>query len=128
MRTHKVAEMLSQLARALKGAPDMELEQLLQSVRSPLEGRTSTIAVNISTLAELSRLDKSEWTRFILNYGLPIETRGRDASRDILGKILRYLEDNPEALRRLKHQATAQVKPSPELAKALEWLLRDENK
>src|SRR5712691_7134220 len=53
---------------------------------------TSQIAVNLSTLAELARIDKRQWLNFAREYHLPIETRPRDAARDILGKVLVYLE------------------------------------
>jgi hypothetical protein len=56
----------------------------------------------------------------------PIDIRPRDGSRDIIGKLFAYLEENPLAQEKLKSSATRSTsKSSPELMKALSTLLRD---
>jgi hypothetical protein len=73
------------------------------------------------------RLDKQQWLNFAREYHLPIETRPRDAARDILGKVLAYLESNPEARKELKEKATKRVsETSPELMRAFAFLLKDD--
>jgi hypothetical protein len=89
---------------------------------------TSQIAVNLSTLAELARIDKSQWLSFVKDYSIPVEARPRDAARDILGKVLNYLESNPEARKQLKERATKRAaETSPELMRAFAFLLKDSN-
>lgn len=122
MKTHRVASLLQELARVLKSGPDIELEAF--GYQRSLQTRIpSDIAVNVSTLAALSKVDKKEWSTFIREYQIPIEIRPRDASRDIVGKLLRFLDTHPDALHSLKRRATAQVRASPELAKVLDFLL-----
>lgn len=57
-------------------------------------------------------------------HGFPIDVRPRDASRDIIGKLLKFLEENPDARNRLNHAAQkGRSETSPELARALQLLL-----
>lgn len=129
MKSHQVARVLRTLSELLEGAPDSELNQLFISDHNPSPMPTSQIAVNLSTLAELARVDKQQWLTFVREYHLPIETRPRDAARDILGKVLTYLESNPEARKQLKENATKKVsETSPELMRAFAFLLKDLNK
>lgn len=127
MTTHQFAGALAQLARALKSAPDMELSGLLAMLHPPISVAATSpdeVALSLSTLAALSKIDKAQWTELIREYGLPIDLRARDASRDILGKLLRYLEANPEALAKLRVRARRSSKASPELMRTLELLMR----
>jgi|ERR1035437_5758112 hypothetical protein len=130
MKSHQIAKVLRKLSEMLERAPDSELDDLFVSDRNPAPVSTSQIAVNLSTLAELARIDKKQWLNFVREYHLPIETRPRDAARDILGKVLTYLESNPEARRELKERATKRVSEttSPELMRAFAFLLKDLNK
>jgi hypothetical protein len=110
----------------LEGAPDLPLEQTVVSSRAARELSSGQIAVSLSTLVELSRVDKQQWISFIKELGFPIEVRARDASRDILGKLLTYLETNESAREQLKTKASAKgAQASPELMKALSSLLRE---
>ena len=129
MKSHQVAKVLRKLSEMLERAPDSDLDEMFVSNRKATPVSTSQIAVNLSTLAELARLDKQEWITFVREYNLPIEARPRDAARDILGKVLTYLESNPEARRALKERATKRVsETSPELMRAFAFLLKDLNK
>jgi len=86
------------------------------------------MAVSLSTLVDLARIDKQQWLSFIEENHFPIEFRQRDAARDILGKLLAYLEENPDAREKLKAIATKKSgQASPELMKALAYLLKDNN-
>jgi hypothetical protein len=129
MKIHQLAKGLRTLSELLERAPDSDLDSIFVSDRNPKPIPTSQIAVNLSTLAELARLDKQQWLTFVREYNIPIDTRPRDAARDILGKVLTYLESNAEARRALKEKATKRAsETSPELMKAFAFLLKDLNK
>jgi hypothetical protein len=125
MKTHDFAKELRRLAEAMEAAPNMAIERLSFTKRETLPFSSDQMAVSLSTLVELSRVDKRQWTRFITELGFPIEIRPRDASRDILGKLLNYLESNESARQKLKTKAaTKGSQASPELMKALNSLLK----
>lgn len=123
MKTHELAKALRALATLLEGGPNLPLEQ----ARISSDGLNSgQMAVSLATLSELSRVDKSQWTSFISELGFPIEVKEKDGSRNILGKLLNYLEANPIAREQLKTRASARgSEASPELMKALSSLLRE---
>jgi hypothetical protein len=126
MKSHELANALSTLARMLKAGPNIEVSQL--NIKDTFAGPHSThnLALNLSTLASLSNVDKSKWADLIREYRFPIEIRPRDASRDLIGKLFSYLEENPRAQEQLKAGASRSTsKSSPELMKALSTLLRD---
>ncbi len=126
MKTHELARALTFLARALKTGPDIDLRQMALFRNEERTDRSPDIAVNLSTLVELSRIGKQHWGQFIEENRFPIQVRPRDASRDILGKLLRFLEKNPEARDRIRRQADhKRGQASPELSKALSWLLEE---
>jgi hypothetical protein len=124
MMSHDLASALLLLAKVLKAAPNVEISQLDFSKRKERITTTQGLALNLSTLAELSRIERQQWASLIEEYQLPIELRPRDASRDILGKLLRYLEENADAREKLKKSATrGPVQASPEVMRALSSLL-----
>lgn len=126
MMTHDLARALSALAKVLREAPNSDIKEIEQVFGQPrLIQNTSSIAVNLSTLVELSRVDRRQWMSLITEYGFPISMRPRDASRDILGKLLRYLEENPAARQKLKAGVIGRGQASPELMKALAVLLKE---
>jgi hypothetical protein len=124
MKTHEFAKTLRGLAQFLESSPNIPLERARIEDRNINALNTGTMAVSLSTLVELSRLDKGQWVTFITELGFPIELRPRDASRDILGKLLTYLESNAAAREQLKTKAASKgSQASPELMKALSTLL-----
>ena len=75
-------------------------------------------------MAALSRIDKQQWCSFISEYQIPVDVRPRDASRDLIGKVLRYLDENRSAQRKLLNKSKrTREQVSPELIKALDLLL-----
>lgn len=126
MMTHELAKQLTILAKALRQLPNMPLEDLgLASAPRRREVDQSSIPVALSTLVALNDIDKRQWISFIDENQFPIEIRARDASRDILGKLLRYLEQNPEARGRLTNAAQRErTSTAPELRRALDLLLK----
>lgn len=127
MRTHDLARELMRLAKALQRAPDLDLSDLdIVLARSTPRMSPSQMAVSLSTLVDLSRIDRQEWIDLIQNHGFQIPIRPRDASRDILGKLLRFLETNNEAREQLKRSTPSKSsEASPELMRALSSLLKD---
>jgi biotin operon repressor len=126
MKSHDIADSLSTLARMLKAGPNVELAQL--DIKDAFSGPHSgqNLALNLTTLVSLSSVDKSKWVELIREHGFPIDIRPRDGSRDVLGKLFAYLEENPLAQEKLKASATRSTsKSSPELMKALSTLLKD---
>ena len=122
MKSHDVANILRQLAKILRDAPNIELSEL--TISQPHQLKTSDMAIGLSTLVELAKIDKSQWLALITEYNLPVEIRPKDASRDILGKVLNYLEEHPEAQQKLKDSVNKDSQASPELMRALSLLLK----
>lgn len=125
MKTHEIAKALRTLATLLEQSSNVPVEEAAITTSSS-KLNSSQMAVSLSTLVELSRVDKRQWLAFINDLGFPIEIRPRDASRDILGKLLNYLETNQTAREKLKTKAASKgSEASPELMKALSSLLKD---
>jgi hypothetical protein len=119
MKTHDAAQILKRLARMLQAAPNMDLGAAKVIGADVSDGE---IAVGLTTLVELARIDKQQWLSFIRQHEFPIKTRPADASRDVLGKLLKYLDQNPDEMKRLKDTAN-RTSSSPELLRALDALL-----
>lgn len=124
MKTHEVAKLLSKLATALRRGPNVELDGLNFDILPQRRPNPSEIPMALSALAALSQFDKSQWRAVIGEYGLPIEVKATESTRDIVGKILRHLEIDAEARNKLKHAAQRKTDVSPELMTALSSLLR----
>lgn len=125
MKTHELSKALTVLSKTLKKIPDMETSALSEIPVSSPHLSNESLAVGLSTLIALSDVDKAQWKDFISENGFPIEFRTRDGSRDILGKVLTYLQNNREARNKLA-DTTSRVKGSTsnELQRALQILLR----
>ena len=125
MTTHEFARALTDLARIFKAAPNQDLKGLDLSKNWLVSGDLQRLSVNLHTLSELSKVDKAQWRSLIEHYNFPIEIRPRDASRDILGKLLKFLEENPSAAEYLRSRVRHSPEgTSPELMRALSTLLR----
>jgi len=122
MKTHELAKALRALAFVLEKGPNTQVE----NARIAPEGISGAqLAISLSTLTELSRVDKQQWIAFIKDLAFPIDVRPRDASRDILGKLLAYLESNTTAREQLKKASFKESQASPELMRAFSSLLKD---
>lgn len=125
MKTHELAKALRALALMLERSPNVRIEEATIATDT-LKMDSGQMALSLSTLVELSRVDKRQWIAFIADLGFPIDVRARDASRDILGKLLNYLENDQTAREKLKTKAASKSsEASPELMKALSSLLKD---
>lgn len=124
MKTHDIAKILRALANVLEQGPNTPIESAVMTAKDSAINKTQ-IAVSLDTLIELSSIDKAKWISFINEMGYKLDLRPRDGSRDILGKLMNYLESNPGARENLKIKATAKSsEASPELLRALSSLLK----
>jgi len=125
MKTYDLAKALELLAKILRQGPNEEFDNFSLDRARRSKPDFASIPVALSTLVALSSVDKQQWQAIIQEYGWPIKFRPRDASRDMLGKVLNYLEENPEARRRLSSAPPpSRSEISPELMNALQHLLK----
>lgn len=126
MKTHDLARHLRHLAKILDALPNEELDFFdPRKVQRPPPDNAD-IPVALSTLVSLAEFDKRQWEDLIKEFGFPIDLRPRDASRDVLGKLLNYLATNRDARERVVIRAReGRTKTSPELMRALNLLLKN---
>jgi len=129
MKTREAAKMLYALARLLESCPNIEVEHAFSANAERRNTRkemsSDQLMVNLDTLIKLSSIDKQQWIDFVNSNNISIELRPRDASRDVLGKILKYLEKNPEQKLNIQKKVESIASDnSLELTNALRLLLR----
>ena len=125
MKTHELGRALRDLSSILLSGPNVPLNQAYITSDRDEQVHTPNLELSLTALAALSRVGKRQWAELIINLDFPIEIRPRDASRDILGKLLRFLDREPTAREYLYERAKKrEVHASPELMRALEALLR----
>lgn len=128
MKTHEFAKQLSLMAKILRAGPNVELEEYWMqkptlASRSQLEEKDIPLALN--ALVGLNEVKKEQWVSLIEEYGYTIDVRPRDANRDIVGKLINYLANNPDAREKLSgRQSKRKTGTSAELADALNLLLK----
>jgi hypothetical protein len=83
------------------------------------------LTVGLSLLLQLSKVNKQEWAQFVREHSIPINVELRDSSRNVLGKLLNYLETHPEVQKNLSAKSLSSTETSPKLAKALQVLMGD---
>lgn len=124
MRTHEVARTLTELARAMRKAPNQPLEEFFEAQPQRAALDPNGIPAALSTLVALASFGRSQWRDIISDYGFPITVRPRDTARDLFTRVLQYLEENPDAREALvKSSSRPHSGTSPELTKALRFLL-----
>jgi hypothetical protein len=124
MKAYKAAELLNQLAKILKEAPNEEIEMLRIGATKVRELSKDEMALNVSTLLALSRIKKSTWKEFINDNNWPIEVKDRDSSRNLIGKVFQHLETHPDALKDFQRKTNERSgRVSTELMNALSSLL-----
>lgn len=129
MKSYDFAKQLTVMAKILKQGPNVELEDLdyssFTNIASPsLKIEQNDVPKALSMLVGLNNVSKAQWINLIEDYEFPIELRARDANRDIIGKLLKYLSQNEEARNRLTGKKIKKnSNSSSELADALSILL-----
>lgn len=138
MKTHEFAKSLIHLARVLRAGPNIEFEDMTNLstyVSQPRQTKPSREVANdkdrsekgtgLALLAEMASYSKQDLLSLIDELGIPVEVRKADAVRDILGKALKFLQENPDFKERIA-QSSSDKRPvdqqSP-LARALAILM-----
>jgi hypothetical protein len=127
MKTHELAKALKALAIILENGPNVNFTENtdLLGVKSK-KFSSDELAVNLHTLVALSKIDKRQWTSFISEFNFPINYNDRDSTRNILGKIMSYLDENPNAVSMLKNKTKKNMSTNQSaLTEALNILLKD---
>lgn len=130
MKSHELAKNLMTLAKILKSGKDVDIDELSFSQFSLPKSANASINEDeiphaLNMLVSLNNVEKHQWLSLIEEFGFEIDVRHRDAKRDIVGKLLNYLTDNPEERKRLTGGKTkTSVKASAELSEALSILLK----
>lgn len=131
MKMHELARALRLMANALDNGPNVQLDDIgMLFSKGGNKPDSNQVAVNLHTLYSLSRIDKNQWKALIIEeFKLPLSIEPRDSTRNILGKLFKYLEEHPEAVNMLRQRAKQieSNKPSA-LSQALDILLKDESK
>lgn len=129
MKTHEFSRHLMAMAKILKSGPDVEMSEAkvsnIENINySPKDIQEDDMPQALNVLVKLNEMGKSEWIRLIEEYNFDIDIRSRDATRDIIGKLLNYLSKNPKEREKLKkNKFKNSGKSSSELEKALSILL-----
>ena len=126
MKTYEFAKALTMLAKILKSMPNQELEELsFTSDSSNIDSSERREAiVGLHTLANLSKIDKKQWLELIDEHNFDIVVRPRDANRDVIGKLLKYIDQNKNAQLAIKKSAEQPNNlSSKELTRALSILM-----
>jgi hypothetical protein len=84
------------LIKLLQQAPNMEIEQ------TKLMKKTDDLAVSLKSLVSLSKYNKQQWVSIIDEFGLDISLNPRASARDVVGKVLTYLDEHPEVLKQIE--------------------------
>lgn len=134
MKAYDLARALNQLSRILRAGPNVDVDDIgnlsvhSTAVRPARQREFNEVkGVNekgtaLALLAEMAAYNKSELIDLANQLNIPVQVRSADAVRDILGKILRYIQDNPDFRHKLVE--TAPVTPEgSRLAHALAILM-----
>lgn len=125
MKTHELAKGLTSLSKILRSLPNQELNKFADGVASLKTSVNSEVGMSLSTLAAFSKYSKSDWEKVITDFDLPLQIRPRDASRDVMGKILTYLADNESERKRIATKSQKNGDGPSELSSALSFLLNN---
>jgi hypothetical protein len=127
MKTHDVARALNTLARALRERGNVALDSITIQTSDRVSSQPSLGANAPAALALLVRLagySKDEWRTLIKELELDVPIKPTDSVRDIVGRLLKHLNDNKDIQEKLVEKATKpQANVSPELMKALSILM-----
>ncbi|MEW5009885.1 MAG: hypothetical protein AB1Y36_11535 [Cycloclasticus sp.] len=130
MKSHEFAKQLTLMAKILKSGKntemdDLEISQFSLSKSSSAKVEGAEIPHALNMLVGLNQVEKSQWITLINEFGFEIDIRPRDANRDIVGKLLKYLTNNPyERERLIGKKGKGPIKASDELTDALTMLLK----
>ena len=123
MKTHDFARSMQRFAKILLDTPNIDVGDV--KFERPFVANSSVdVAVSLHAIAQLAKIDKNQWMALIEENNFNIKFRPRDASRDIIGKLLKYLSDHPEELDKLERSIKRKSsRGENELTKALDLLI-----
>jgi hypothetical protein len=98
---------LKEVVGLLGRAPNFDLAE------ARVMKRSDDLAVSLLGLVALSKYSKQQWIQIIEEFGLPIELNARASTRDVVGKVLGYLEAHPESLRLHRQRRMESSSESP---------------
>jgi hypothetical protein len=137
MKTHDLAKALTHLARVLRAGPNVDFEELTNLSTYLTQSRPTKVVKEadrrdqadkgtaLALLAEMASYNKQELLELTDYLGIPVEVRKADAVRDILGKTLKYIHENPAVRDRLvSNVSDNRPERSSSLARALEILMK----
>jgi len=123
MNTHDVAKALTHLARVLRAGPNVPLEGVgnlnVHAAPSPSTRPTRSRsladkAAGLALLSQLSQISKPELIQLIGQLRLDVDVKKTDSVRDLLGRTLKYIAENPDVTERLAStSARESASPSP---------------
>lgn len=132
MKAYDLAKALTHLSRVLKAGPNVEVEEIGNLSVHSTAARTTRVkddtrntsdkATALALLAEMASYNKTELMDLAYQLNIPVQARSADAVRDILGKILKYIQENPDFRNRLVH-ASPETAEGSRLAHALAILM-----
>jgi hypothetical protein len=126
MKTHSLAKELITLGNALLEGPNIDTKKLSSLIMSGPTDAThhEEMAFGITTLAQLSKYKRTEWVQFANDHSIPVEFNERDSARNIMGKIMSYLANNEDEIKRVRNSVSHSKETSNRLNQALNTLLR----
>jgi hypothetical protein len=126
MKTHDLAKALEILINVLKASPNVELNQLTFDKPTVIKPKDMKFdPISFGSFVAFATFTKRQWVDLINEYNLPIKILTTDSSRDIMGKIMKYFNEDIEARVRLMNEIERKSsKASPELMNALATLLK----
>lgn len=134
MKAYELAKALNSLSRILRAGPNVEVEDIgnlsvHSSAPRPIvrkkiseETTVSEKGTALALLAEMATYNKTELLELASELGIPMQVRPADAVRDVLGKMLRHIQENPNFKSRLVH-ASPDTPEASRLARALAILM-----
>lgn len=131
MKTHELSKALTHLSRVLRAGPNIELDSLANLSTHAEPPRASKASKDLSDkgsalalLAQIASYNKRELSELINYLGIPVEVKNTDSVRDLLGRTLRYIQENPTVQTRLASSGNDKASDSaPPLARALAILM-----
>lgn len=131
MKTHDLSKALNHLSRVLRAGPNVELEDLVNLSTYVDRPRTtkpvpdqSDKGAALALLAQIASYNKRELADLISFLGIPVEIKNTDSVRDLLGRTLKFIHENPSVQNRLASSGSdRQANSASPLARALAILM-----
>jgi hypothetical protein len=127
MKAHDLSTALRGLSQLLKRAPNVPIEELefVSPHTSSAPSLHENAPVALGVLVKLAEYGKPEWVALISELGLNVPIKKTDSTRDLIGRLLKYISENDDAMKSITSRvATRKSNVSPELINALTILMK----